>query len=57
MDDLALFADGRQRLLDARDTIREWLWRERGPRLKDPDAAPRPTAQATTFAPGGSVLA
>jgi len=40
MDDFVLFGDGPKALVQARDGISDWLARERGLVLKDPDAAP-----------------
>jgi hypothetical protein len=49
MDDLALFADDRSFLVDAREAIREWLRRERRLELKPKRDGIQPTAQPSTY--------
>ena len=49
MDDLVLFCNARAQLEDAREAAKEWLWRERWPRLKHPNAPPKSTKGAYTY--------
>jgi RNA-directed DNA polymerase len=49
MDDFTLFGDDRQALEEAREAIREWLWRERHLELNPRHDSVEPTAQPGTF--------
>ncbi len=49
MDDMALFANSRGELEDLRVAISDWLWQQRGLRLKRSGDSVRPTSEAATY--------
>ena len=49
MDDIAVFADEPARLVEVREFVADWLWRERRQRLKDPAAPVRSTRRPVVY--------
>lgn len=49
MDDVAVFGSSREELVEHRQSVAAWLWRERRLVLKDPAACPLPTRGDHTY--------